>query len=126
MSYKWNTSKAIDHCKRCAELELWCFGKGYFLVRGWAKRNDAIQIEIYGYKRPSYHLYSRAQDYTLFIKLDNKIQLEIDGENIVDVGGYAWITDGNHPIWKEIADKAEELGLRSGRDWEDINHVETE
>jgi len=107
--YRWNTQKAIDFCFLCAELELWAWGKGYFLVRDWAKRDMAAQVSIYGKERQSYHLYSRAQDYTLFIK---------------EGGKYVWIEDGTHPVWDEIADKAEELGLGTGRDWDDINHVE--
>lgn len=109
MSYTWDTQKAIDFSRKASILELWAHEKGYYLVRDWAKRNQTVQKEIYGYERKTYHEWSRAQDYTLFIKQGDR---------------FVWIDDGNHPIWHKIADKAEELGLRSGRTWDDVNHIE--
>ncbi|MBR9706078.1 hypothetical protein GOV14_03525 [Candidatus Pacearchaeota archaeon] len=108
--YLWNTKKAILFSYLASRLEIWAYEKGYLLTRGWAKRTQTIQKEIYGEMRPTLHEWCRAQDYTLFI---------INSE-----GRYVWIKDGNHPAWKKIADKAEELGLKSGRKWDDINHVE--
>lgn len=110
MSYRWNTQKAIDFSRMASKLELWAHGEGYYLVRGWAKRNQTIQVEIYGDIRPTYHEWSRAQDYTLFIKNE--------------AGSYVWIEDGDHPAWASIADMAEKIGLKTGRGWNDINHVE--
>ena len=110
MSYMWNTQKAIDFARMASEFELWAHSEGYYLVRGWAKRNQGIQKEIYGGERPTYHEWSRAQDYTLFI--------------VNEAGQFIWIEDGSHSAWKTLADKAEEIGLKTGRNWNDINHIE--
>ena len=107
--YEWDTQKAIDFTQMCAKLEQRCYVQGYYLVRDWAMRDEHVQIRIYGYDRDTYHKYGRAQDYTLFIDEDGKL---------------VWIEDGEHEAWQEIADMAEELGLGTGRDWNDINHVE--
>ena len=102
----WDTDKAIRHTRNTAILELWAHGKGYFIVRGDNQRYSCCQIRIYGYDRATNHRDCTATDYTLFV----------NGE---------WIEDGEHEVWQEIADKAEELGLRTGRLWDDVNHVET-
>jgi hypothetical protein len=108
-NYKWNTQRAIDFTRKAALFELAAHERGYFIVRGWGKRDEHVQIRIYGFDRDTYHKSGNAQDYTLFILIDGKLE---------------WIEDGEHEAWQELADMAERLGLGTGRSWNDINHME--
>ena len=112
MRYKWNTEKAIKHTKLIADLITWAHGKGYYLVIDWGKRSTCNQIEIYGFDRKTYHKVCQATDFTLFI-IENDM--------------LTWIDDGEHEIWGEIAEYWESLDKdnRSGRNWDDTNHMET-
>ena len=110
--YKWNTKKAIKHSKLIANLITWGHSRGYYLILDWAKRGTVNQIEIYGYDRPTLHKICQATDFTLFI---------------IENGTLTWIDDGEHKIWGEIADYWESLDEdnKSGRDWQDTNHMQT-
>jgi hypothetical protein len=109
---KWNTEKAVKHSSLIAETILWGYSKGYYLVIDWSKRSTCNQVEIYGYDRPTWHKFCRATDFTLFIIENDKL---------------TWIDEGEHEIWNEIADYWESLDKdnRSGRNWQDIRHCET-